>query len=169
LSLLSRLFGYATREEAGGARLDDAEPWVVPPTRNAATLLRSLPTLFPVGASVYFEGTTERKFAPWLEAHATSPSLKVAYGTIWPRPDYYHVPLEVTLLEEAANLIEREGVAHPCIHLHVHDGNHVLLEWHDAFGDDPMYISSVVPRDRIDLFVRAIGVGPVSRRTATAT
>jgi hypothetical protein len=125
--------------------------------------LRSLPILFPVGALVYFEGTTEGKFAEWLEAHTMSPSLKVAYGTIWPRPDYYHVPLEAALLEEAADLIEREHVVQPCIHLHVHDRNRVLL---DAFDDDPMHIASVVPRDRIDLFVRAIGVGPVSRRTA---
>ena len=80
-------------------------------------------------------------------------------------PDYYHVPVEAALLQEAADLIEREQVVQPCIHLHVHDGNRVLLEWHDAFDDDPIHIASVVPRDRIDLFVRAIGVGPVSRRT----
>jgi hypothetical protein len=123
--------------------------------------------LFPVGALVYFEGTTEGKFAQWLEAHTTPTSLKVAYGTIWPQPDCYHVPLESTLLQEAAALIEQERIALPCIHLHVHDGNRVLLEWYDAFGNDPMYIASAVPRDRVDLFVGAIGVGPVSRRTAT--
>jgi hypothetical protein len=101
--------------------------------------------------------------------HATSSPLKVAYSTIWPRPDYYHVPVEADLLQEAADLIEREHVVQPCIHLHVHDGNRILLEWHDAFGEDPMYIASVVPRDLIDLFVRAIGVGPVSRRIVVAT
>jgi hypothetical protein len=167
LSLLSRLFGVATKEEAAGSRLDDTEPWIVPPTRDAAAVLRSLPILFPAGAVVYFEGTTEGSFAGWLESHKTSTSLKVAYGTIWPRPDCYHVPLESALFEEAAAVIKREGIALPCIHLHVHDGKRVLLEWHDAFGDDPMYIASAVPRDRVDLFVRAIGVGPVSRRTAT--
>jgi hypothetical protein len=169
LNLLSRLFGYATREEAAGARLDDAEPWIVPPTRDAAAVLRSLPILFPAGAVVYFEGTTEGSFAKWLKVHKTSSPLKVAYGTIWPRPDGYHVLLESALLEEAADLVKRAGIALPCIHLHVHDGKRVLLEWHDAFGDDPLYIASALPRDRVDLFVRAIGVGPVSRGTATAT
>ena len=116
---------------------------------------------------MYFEGTTEGSFAEWLEVHKTSTSLKVAYGTIWPRPDCYHVSLESALLEEAAGLIKRVGIALPRIHLHVYDGKRVLLEWHDAFGDEPMYIASVVPCDRIDLFVRAIGVGQASRGTAT--
>ena len=77
--------------------------------------------LFPAGAVVYLVGTTEGSFAEWLEVHKTSTSLKVAYGTIWPRPDCYHVSLESALLEEAAGLIKRVGIALPCIHLHVHD------------------------------------------------
>jgi hypothetical protein len=39
----------------------------------------------------------------------------------------------------------------------------VLLEWHDAFASDPMYVSSEVPRERVEAFAGLIHVGPVSR------
>jgi len=164
MSLMSRLFGYATKEEAAGSSLEDQHPWVIPPSRDATAILRSLPALFPRDAFVYFEGPAEARFAGWLVAHVIPPPLKIAYGTIWPKPDCYHIPLVAALLEEAAVLVDREGVALPCLHLHVHDGVQVLLEWHDAFVDDPMYVASIVPRDRVEAFARAIGVSPVSQK-----
>ena len=59
---------------------------------------------------------------------------------------------------EAADLITQERISLPCTHLHVHDGKQVLLEWHDAFSDDPMYVASCIPRDRVAEFARQIGV-----------
>ncbi len=130
-------------------------------------MLRSLPILFPTDAFVYFEGTTENRFAAWLVAHAIPAPLKIAYGTIWPKPDCYHLPLQSDLLTEAADFVDRDGISLPSIHIHVHDGKRVLLEWHDAFCDDPMYVASAVPRDRVDEFARALGVGNVARGAAT--
>lgn len=91
--------------------------------------------------------------------------LKVAFGTIWPKPDFYHLPLQSELLEEAADLVDRRGISLPSIHLHVHDGERVLLEWHDAFCDDPMYVATSFPRERVEEFARAIGAGEVTRDT----
>ena len=163
VSLLSRLFGYASRDEADGARLADPHPWVVPPSRDAGAMLRALPILLPRGGFVYFEGTTEAAFESWARAHAVSVQLKIAYGTIWPKPDWFHVPLDPALMQEAAGLIERNGIALPSIHIHVHDGVTVLLEWHDAFVDDPMYVSSAIPREAVEAFASSMNVGPVSR------
>jgi len=165
MSFLSRLLGYAAKQEAAGARLEQGERWVVPPTRDAAAVLRSLPILFPADAFVYFEGTTENHFAEWLAAHSIAAPLKVAHGTIWPKPDFYHVPLRSELLEEGADLVDRKGISLPAIHLHVHDGERVLLEWHDAFYDDPMYVAASLPRNRVEEFARAIGAGEVTRVT----
>ena len=126
-------------------------------------MLRALPALLPGGGFVYFEGTTEASFAAWLQANAVSAPLKIAYGTIWPRPDDFHVPLHPVLLEEAAVLIDQQGIALPSIHVHAHDGTKVLLEWHDAFVNDPMYVASQIPRERVDAFASLMRVGPVSR------
>ena len=166
MSLLSRLLRYATKEEAAGARMSGSKAWVVPPTRNCAAMVRALPILFPDGGLVYFEGTTESRFAAWAEAQAVSPPLKIAYGTLWPRPDYFHIPLTAALLDEAAALIDRHGIRQPAIHVHVHDGAKVLLEWHDAFEDHPMYVSTTLPRERVEAFAAAMGVGPVSSVTS---
>jgi len=163
VSILSRLLGYPTLQERAGARLNDRDPWVVPATRDAAAMLRALPTLLPGGGFVYFEDTTEAVFASWLQAHAVPAPLKVADGTIWPKPDVFHVPLEPALLEEAAVLIEQHRIALPSIHIHAHDGAEVLLQWHDAFIRVPMYVDSKIPRERVDAFARLIGVGPISR------
>ena len=140
---------------------------MVPPTRDGTVFLRNLPILFDSNTFVYFEGTTERRFEQWLEEHAVQVQLKIAVGTIWPKSDFYHVPIEPSLLEEAAGLVEQHGIAYPAIHVHVHDTQRVLLEWHDAFSDDPMYVHSTLPMERVDTFARAIGVGPVSRHAAT--
>ena len=158
MGFLSRLFGFATKEEAGGAKLNDREPWVVPPNRDASVVLRALPILFPIGYFVYFEDTTESSFAAWLKAHTLPAPLKIARGTIWPKTDYYHVPLEPSLLAEAANIVDREGIALPSIHLCVHDGKQVLLEWYDAFCDDSICVASLIPRDRVEAFAHALGV-----------
>ena len=169
IARLARILNCPSREELSGASLTDTQALQVPPTRDAARFLRGLPVLFPDGAIVYFEGTTERPFAAWLSAHAVTPGLKIGAGTIWPRPDTYHVPLEAALLNEASSVVEREGISLPSIHVHVHDGTRVLLEWHDAFISDPMYIHSDVPQDRIEAFCRTIGVSTsdIGRRNAT--
>jgi len=163
LSFLSRLLGYATKQEAAGATLGKGERWVIAPPRDAAATLRALPILFPGGAFAYFEGTTNAAFAAWLSAHSVASPLKVALGTIWPRPDFYHVPLGPELLAQAADLIARKGIVVPAIHFHVHDGERILLEWHDAFCGNPLAVAGLVPRDRVQEFARTIGANDATR------
>ena len=166
MSRLSRLLGYATRAEAAGARLGDRQPWIVPPTRDGAAFLRALLTLMPDGGFVYFEDFTENVFASWAEAHAITAPLKVASGTIWPKPDWFHVPLTPSLMEEAAALIDRHRIVLPSIHVHAHDGAKIILEWHDAFINEPMLVASDIPRERVEAFAGKLLVGPVTRESA---
>ncbi len=167
VTFLSRLLGYASKDERDGATLDDPEAHTIAPGRDQAAFLRALPSLFPASACLFFEGTTARAFSDWLKSHSVSAPLKIAVDTIWPRPDYYHLPLHPNLIAEAADLIEREGIAFPSIHIKVHDGKRVLLHWHDAFGDDPILIASSVPTDRVLTFARAIGSTDVRPGPAT--
>ena len=168
MSLFSWLLNYSTREEMAGVRLDDTRPWIVPATRDAAAWLRALPTLLPVGGFVYFEDFTDRVFWSWAQAHAVPAPLKIARGTIWPKADVIHLPLDAVLLEEAAGIIDRNRVALPSIHVHAHDGTKVILEWHDAFVDHPMYVHSEIPRETVDAFAARLNVGPVSHDDALA-
>jgi hypothetical protein len=167
MSFLSRLLRYATKEDLAGVRLETRERWIVPPTRDVVRFLRSLPILFPASAFVYFEGTTERELTTWLEAHSIAPPLKIALGTIWPKPNFHHLPLRLELLDEVVGLIERNRIGIPSYHLHVHDGARVVLEWHDAFCNDPLYVATSVPRERVEEFARVLGVGQVARAVAT--
>jgi hypothetical protein len=44
-----------------------------------------------------------------------------------------------------------EGCASPelCEHLHVYQGQHLLLQWYDAFLD-PFYVSKRLPRESVE-------------------
>ena len=165
MGFLSRLLGYATAEEMAGARLEGGHVWRVPGTRDGAAVLRALPVLVAAGGFVYFEDTVDETFARWLAAHAVDPPLKVACGTIWPRPDSFHGPLDAALMDEAAGVVDTHGVPMPSIHLHVHDRARVLLEWHDAFGSNPIYVSAAIPRTIVDELAARLGVGPVVDET----
>lgn len=159
LLVRSRLYKYRGRllEAAAGVTLQDTMYWEVSGTRNAATFLRGLPVLFPETAYVCFEGTTERRFSTWLSAHAIQAPLKIAAGTIWPRSDWFHVPLRSDLMEVAAKLADKHRITTPSIHIYVHDGTRVLLQWHDAFCEYPIFVSGTFSEGAVAKFADAIG------------
>lgn len=164
MGFLSRIFGYASRHDREGATFDDAHAWTLEGRADPDAFLRALPILFPSGRFVYFEGTTYRQFATWLKANSVPAPLKVGMETIWPRPDFFHLPLQPDLLASAADIVDDKGIALPSIHLQVHDGSGILLYWHDAFGDDPMFVAKSVPSDRIEEFAGALGISATRGR-----
>jgi len=98
---------------------------------------------------LYCEGTTDRTVQRWLKRHALEPApAKVAAGTLLPTPDYYHVPLQPDLMHELAAIVDAEAIALPCLHVHVYREQRVLLEWHDAFLDNPVLLSRSLPVER---------------------
>jgi hypothetical protein len=167
VGFLSRILGFASRHGPAGAHFDDPDGHTIPPCRDPAVFLRALPLLFPSGAFVYFEDTTNRAFSNWLRAHSVAPPLNIAPGTIWPRPEYFHLPLRPELLNAAADLVVQERIVLPSIHLHVHDGTKMLLYWHDAFCDDPMFVASIVPAALVTRFIRALDSADGSPGPAT--
>jgi hypothetical protein len=81
--------------------------------------------------------------------------VKIAYGTIWPRPDVHHIPMTTNNRESLAALIDSESLAHPCNHLHVYRDDQMLLQWHDAWFD-PILISTGVPEQLVAQFAAAL-------------
>jgi hypothetical protein len=102
MGFFARFFGAVPKKERGGICLTDAEPWRVSPTKNVERFIRALPLLVPEDSVAYFEGTGDSHVAKYLRRVSIRvPQVQVAVGTIWPRPDCYHVPLTAKNLSEA--------------------------------------------------------------------
>jgi hypothetical protein len=157
MGFLARIFGAVPREEQGGIRLEEAEPWQVSATKDVERFLRALPLLFPEGAVAYFEATGEAHVAEYLSRVSVPAQAQVAVGTIWPRPDCYHVPLSSATMEAFAQFLEQRPAGYVCTHCHVYRDRAVLLEWHDAFDSDPIYVSRVISREKIAEFAERLG------------
>ena len=157
MGFLARLFGGVPKEERGGIRLLDAEPWSVSPTKDVECFLRALPPLMPSGSVVYFEDTAEPHVRQYLQSVSVPSQVRVAVGTIWPRPDGYHVPLTAETMEALAAFLEENPAGFVSAHCHVYRDGVVLLEWHDAFSNVPMYISRTIGADAVARFAQTLG------------
>ena len=158
MGLLSRILGRVPRGERGGISLRDKEPWRVNATRDVGMFLRALHLLVPDGSIAYFEDTGEKHVAEYLRKAAKEPPVSVALGTIWPRPDCYHVALTAGTAEGLANFLDQNPCGLFCVHLHVYRDRSVLLQWHDAFFDTPIYVSRSVDEQAVSRFASALGV-----------
>src|SRR5688572_28482593 len=157
MGFLARLFGAVPKEEWGGIHLTDAEPWCVGPTRDVGRFVRALPSLMPSGSVVYFEDTAEAHVARYLQSVSVPAQLRVAIGTIWPRPDGYHVPLTAETMDNLVAFLEQNPAGFFCTHCHVDRKSTRLNSSHDAFINDPMYISRSIGADAVAGFAQALG------------
>ena len=98
--------GLSRKRNGGGIRLGEAEPWRVSPTKDVELFVRTLPVLVPEGSLAYFEGTGESHVAKYLSEVSVPAQMQVALGTIWPRPDYYHVPVSQESMEALAAFLD---------------------------------------------------------------
>lgn len=164
MGILARFFRWVPAPDRSGIRLEDHHPWEVTATNDVERFLRALPLLVPAGAIAYFEGTGEPHVAEYLRRISVPPSVQVALGTIWPRPDCYHVPITVQNMEALAALLEERPAGYFCSHCHVYEGESVLLEWHDAFTGDPMRVSRRIGAEKVSRFAAALGssYGPIA-------
>jgi hypothetical protein len=157
MGFLARFFGAVPSEEQGGIRLEEPEPWHVSPTKDVTRFLRALPALVPEGSIAYFEDSGESHVADYLSRVSVPAQAQVAVGTIWPRPDSYHLPLTVATAEAFAQFLEERPAGYVCTHCHVYRSGSVLLQWHDAFATDPIYISRSISREKVAEFAERLG------------
>ena len=156
MGLISRLL---ERLSPAGLRLDEPDAWDVTGTGDVERFLRAICLLAPPGSFAYFEGTAEPHVAEYLRGVSVAAPVHVAVGTIWPRPDTYHVPVTAEAMEAMAAFLERNPAGFFCAHCHLHDGVSVLLQWYDAFGanPDPMQVSRRVGEEAVRAFSAALG------------
>lgn len=157
MGFVARFLGILPKAERGGIRLRDAEPWRVSPTKDVELFVRALPVLVPEGSLAYFEGTGESHVAKYLSEVSVPAQMQVALGTIWPRPDHYHVPVSHESMQALAAFLDDAPTGYFCTHCHVHRNGVILLEWHDAFMDDPMYVSRAISEHAVREFATRLG------------
>ena len=157
MGVISRFLGVVPKEERRGIRLEEAEPWTVSPTKDVERFLRALPLLVPEGSIVYFEGTGEPHVREYLGRISIPAQAQVELGTIWPRPDTYHVAVSQDSMDALATFLEKEPAGFFCAHCHVYRDGAILVAWHDAFFDDPMYVSRAISEDRVREFADRLG------------
>ena len=159
MSWLSRILNYVPKSEQDGLELDLNEAWQLEALSDASVFLRALSALRLPAAILYLEGTTDSAVGSFLKSRAIDTTVKIAPGTIWPRPDTYHVPMTESNLVALARLVDEKGIAFLAFHVHVYSDNEVVLQWHDAFEKVPLYVSKGIDENRIRKLANLLGVG----------
>lgn len=157
MSWLSKLLGYVSKEERKGISLENITCWKISPVENFPNFLRALVDLVPAVSTLYLEGGSPKKqIRVYMEERAAKNTTKVAMGTIWPRPQIYHIPITKENLEGLAKFAEKTVSPEICVHLHVYKDKKVLLEWYDAFFTDPFYASKEIEEDKVKEFCKKL-------------
>mgnify|MGYP001619460860 FL=1 len=136
-----------------GISLNFDGAWEVSSPKDFALFIKSLVKIMPVEAILYLEGTAiTPRITKILESMECEPQAQVARGTIWPQSRCFHIPMSQENLNMIASLFEENASPEICDHFHVYSNNKVLLDWHDAFYDDPFLVDRQVPEDKLKSF-----------------
>jgi hypothetical protein len=152
-----RWLGIVPEDQVAPIELREAECWRVEGTKDAAAFYRSLIPLASPGSVLYVEATTEKQVPAFLESRRVPDHPAIKQGTILPRSDRYHIPATAENLQQLAILIDRAGIVFPAIHTHLYKGDQVIVEWYDAFSNDPLFVSGSLPEEVVARFAQAIG------------
>ena len=158
---LAKIFNWPSKADLDGICLQKSTFWEVSPPRDAAAFARNLPELLPEGSIICIEGTSiAADVVQFLETRQAATSTKVARGTIWPRPRVFHLPATPENVAVLASLFDAHAAPEICDHFHVYLKDKVYLEWHDAFLDDPLLLSTDLPENVVGEFALALGSDP---------
>lgn len=154
---LCNLLQIVPPEEMHGIHLDTSKfHWELEGPDTFSDLFEGLKCWVPEDAILYFEGgAVEQEVNQYVSARSIPAQSRVALGTIWPRPDFAHVPATPTNLSELAEIMQTHAEMELAMHFHVYREGEVLLEWHDAFSQ-PMLLSGKVAEEDVRSFAEAL-------------
>jgi len=167
MGCVHKLLHITPKEELKGISLNFTVPfWKLEGKTDFPSLFRALRDLLPDGCILYFEGGSPRgRLFDFFNAQAVPEQAHVAIGTLWPRPDYYHIPATPENLAALAKIAESYAEPEIAIHFHVYRRRNVLLEWHDAFSQ-PMLLSGELSEETIKTFAKALSMKITKWRNA---
>ena len=155
---LSRLLDLLALRRQRGISLGLLPAWEISPPRDAANFIRALAQLLPPGSIIYLEGTgTAPDVRDFLRPRQADPAQKITRGTIWPRPECFHIAAIPENIDGLASLFDRHAFPEICHHFHAYAAAGIIVEWYDCFGKDPLYVSRDVPVERIEAFCELTG------------
>lgn len=158
MGILSRFLRTTPNSEPDEIFLSEDDPWEVSAPEDMGRFLRALPLLALEDAVVYFEGTEEALVGDYIRGISISPLVRVRRGLVGePAPDCHHVPVTPSAMDGLASFLQRHSKVFVCYHCHVYRNRSVLLEWFDACGKDPIYLSRALDREVVQRFAQAMG------------
>jgi len=133
--------------------------WEVGAPQDFAVFLRALPLLFSSPHWVlYLEAAdTPPSIQTYLREHGTGSETRIPGGTLFPKPEVFHLPIAVETVVGLASLLESIPATSPPTHVHVYSDEGVALEWYDASAGDPLRLSESLDPERIAEFCERIG------------
>lgn len=154
-----KLVGASSKEELEGAHLDyNNKHWEVDGPKDFSSLFVALDGWLPEGSILYFEGgCLDEELKEFMRQHSISGQTHVAFGTIWPRPEVFHVPVTEEVLETLTRIMEHHAEPELAIHFHVYRHGTVLIEWHDAFSEKGMLLCGDFTEEQVKKFAEKLG------------
>ena len=152
-NILNKLF-VKQRE---GICLKDSSFWEVEIVKEYPSFLRALIDLVPDQSILYFEGSPSKNLKQYLISHSIPNPVKVARGTLWPTPQWFHIPIKNQIIEELVQLTKDIHPFDLAFHVQAYKDDKILLSWHDAFTQ-PMIVSKDIPEQKIKEFSQRLGV-----------
>lgn len=138
--------------------LDYESAFQVTAPKDHVAFVTKLSLLLPENATLYFEGVSiRREVATFLSAYESPCRLKIAPGTVWPAPRIYHVEFTSEVIKQLAGFLASLNPNEICDHFHAYLEEEVLFQWHDAFGNDPLLLSSRISEAKIREFCSKLG------------
>ena len=157
MSLLSKIFGYVPAKERKGIYLTESTYWQISGVKDFPAFLRAVSDLVIPDSVLYLEGgTPPKKLRVYLEKRAATNNCKVEMGTIWPRPECFHMQITRANLEGLAELVEGYPTPQIAVHLHIYKNGKMLLQWYDAFLD-PFWMPREIEETVIKEFCNKLG------------
>jgi len=117
---------------------------------------KSIPKFLPQETLLYLEGNPDSEVELFLKQNAVPETLKIAAGTIWPKPDIYHLPGNKNVFDALAKFSSRKAIHDICYHFMAYKDGIILLSGYD-FGDDPIYMAEGFSREEISSLSLELG------------
>ena len=150
------MFGFRKKTKRRVSRLGP-EAWVVTAPRNRQAFIKYLHQLLPSGSCLFIEGTVARDVKHFLRERQPTDVPNVPTDTLWPRPQTFHLPVTQKNTEGLARLMKQHALPEVLDHLKAYVGETMLLEWHDVYCDDPLFLSLVINEVVIKAFCEHLG------------
>ena len=140
------------------AMLDESNCWRVSGVRTAEKFFRAVSLLVPDATHMFLEGSPDPDIEALLVSAADEAGFAAPVGTIWSWPQKdrrFSVRASSELFLRLSETASHHAEPEVCTHIHFYRGHEALVQWFDAFSD-PLLVSKVVARERVERFASAV-------------